>query len=76
MTNDDWILTANFMEQKANEELKKGLGHFMSNYWEAIRHIAKAYYHADGSNQKGMRVEFKPTFTHFNNQRQGITVNV
>lgn len=76
MTSDDYIRTANYMEQKANEELKKGLGHFDGNYWEAMRHLAKAYYHADLQNQKMMRRSFSVVFTDFNNARLGRTVNV
>jgi hypothetical protein len=70
MTDDDYIRTANFMERKANEELAKGLGHFSSNYWEAMRHIAKAYYHADLSNQRMMRTTFAAVFQAFNITRQ------
>lgn len=70
MTDDDYIRTANYMEEKSHEEMGKPHGGFMSNYWRAIHHLAKAYYHADTSNQRIMRKSFGAVFEEFNAARQ------
>lgn len=70
MTDDDFIKTANYMEQKVREELRTPRGHFKTYYWEAIRSIALAYYHADLGNQRIMRKTFAAVFEEFNTARQ------
>lgn len=58
MTDDDFIRAANFMEAEANVALDQEPGDYKSNHSLALKHIAKAYYHADLSNQKVMRNVF------------------
>lgn len=76
MIRDEFDETAYWMEREAKRQLKLEQGHFKDAYWTAIQHIAVAYMRADKVHAEGMRVEFRRTFEHFNNQRQGITTNV
>lgn len=62
MTDDDYIHAAQEMERQG---VKEGGGHFADHLNEAYLHLAKAYYHADLSNQRRLREEFALTFEKF-----------
>lgn len=67
LTDDDYQRAAIRMEQTGKDMLELHPGHHRGYLAEAYINTAKAYYHADSSNQRKMRIDFDTLFQKFHN---------